>query len=142
MVFLRLLTLVGTRAIFTALIASSKFSSSSGIPSLLTKIPASHQDSNKIKKWQKKLSATASFNKIIVHWQMNSCAISWIQKSNCVAWITCFAQQTFSCDLCKINKFLMSIIWAIQHDVFISTLLGTKIQQLLTFFDERSLNNW
>ena len=53
MFFLRLLTLVGTRAIFTALMASSKFSSSSGIPSLLTKIPASHQDSNKIKKMTK-----------------------------------------------------------------------------------------
>ena len=33
------LTLVGTRAVFTAFIASSKFSSSSGMPSLLTKIP-------------------------------------------------------------------------------------------------------
>ena len=33
------LTLVGTRAEFTALMASSKFSSSSGTPSLLTKIP-------------------------------------------------------------------------------------------------------
>ena len=65
---------------------------------------------------------------------MNSCAISWIKKSNCVACITCFAHQTFSCDLCKINKFLMYIIWAIQHDVFISMVLGTRIQHLLTFF--------
>ena len=38
------LTLVGTRAEFTALMASSKFSSSSGTPSLLTKIPDIAED--------------------------------------------------------------------------------------------------
>lgn len=48
-------TLVGTRAVFTALIASSKFSSSSGTPCSLTKIPA-HEMKKKQKKKEKKLT--------------------------------------------------------------------------------------
>lgn len=137
MVFLRLLTLVGTRAIFTALIASSKFSSSSGIPSLLTKIPASHQDRNKIIKKNDKrnfLPLQASINSSL----MDEFLCNIMDKE-----VT----------LCSLHNLLCTadiFMWIVQCRLFwlySMTFLSAhcwapKLSSCWHFLDERSLNNW